>query len=74
MLLEELGRPRQELDHVLLAGQRMALVLGDHVFDRYLALAQSAHDHVRLTARHPRIVRSGVDEERRDDLVHIVER
>src|SRR5207237_648683 len=74
VLLEEARGAGEELDHVLLAGERAPLVLGDHVFHRHLALAQRADDEIRLGARDARIVRSGVDEEGSRDLPDVAER
>ncbi len=48
---------RQELDLVLPARERVALVVGDHVLDRDLALPQRAHDQIGL-ARAARADRS----------------
>src|SRR4051812_44366035 len=74
VLLEEPRRTGEELDHVLLAGERMALVLGHHVLDGDLAAAERADDEVGFRAWDARIVCPSVDEERSLDLVDVAHR
>src|SRR4029450_13257761 len=74
LALEEHAGAAEERDLILLARQRVALVLGHHVLDGHLSRPKRLNDLVRLGTRDARVVGAGVDEQRSLDLVDLLDR